>query len=147
MQIRLATVEDLHGMGTAAKAFYAASSFLRDFELSRFVQTWTNLIETGIGVIFLAEDDTHIVGAIGGTAYPDPNSFRLVAAEWFWFVESGYRGIAGIKLYREFELWAKKRGAVEIQMIHLSDSMPGKLERFYKNLGFVPAETRYVKAL
>jgi GNAT superfamily N-acetyltransferase len=126
--------------------FHAAFRFLKRFELEMFVRSWTALIESGAGIIFLLSSETRIAGALGGIAYPDLYSGDLIATEFFWFVREGSRG-GGLKLYRAFEQWARDRQCSQIRMVHLLDSMPEKLSRVYKHLGFVPAETHYVKAL
>lgn len=145
--IHTASVEDLPKIAPIAKEFFLASQFLRRFELDRFVQVWTSLIESGTGVIFAIEDHSgEWAGAIGGVIYPDLYSGVLVATEFFWFVREGFRG-QGIKLYRAFEHWARLRECSEIRMVHLMDSMPEKLERFYRHYDYVPAERLYVKEL
>lgn len=99
-------------------------------------------------MIFLEEeaDDGLINGALGGLIHRDLYGERLIVEEMFWFMRPDTRG-GGVRVYRAFESWAKARGAVSIQMVHLLDSMPEKVERFYKAIGFKAAEVRYIKAL
>ena len=78
--------------------------------------------------------------------HPDIYGSDLVAEEFFWFVSESYRK-DGIRLYRTFENWARERGAKTLQMVHLSDSMPDKLKKFYLRSGFAEIETRYAKSL
>lgn len=144
--IRPATVEDLEKLLAGAAEFYASSKVLKRFDPDRFVSLWTGLLDNA-GVIFLLEQDSAIAGALGGVVYPDAYSADLVATEFFWFVREGHRGRGGISLYRSFEDWARDRGAAEIRMVHLVDSMPDKLERFYTHAGFERAEVIYVKGL
>lgn len=145
--IREAHIEDLSRLGACAEAFYAASKFLKRFDLERFVAAWTALIEGGSGGVFLlVEDSGEIAGTLGGVVYPDLYSGDLVATEFFWFVREGCRG-KGLALYKAFEEWARARDCGEIRMVHLLDLMPEKLERVYRRLGFVPAEVHYVKEL
>jgi GNAT superfamily N-acetyltransferase len=144
--IRPASVADLPRLHALAESFYASSKFLRGFELERFVSAWSHLLAAG-GVIFLLVDaGDAIAGALGGVLYPDLYSGRLVATEFFWFVDPARRG-GGLKLYRAFEAWARAAGAHELRMVHLLDSMPDKLERTYKALGFAAAEIHYSKDL
>lgn len=133
-------------MGDLAAQFYATSQHLKGFDLARFCSLWARLIETGAGVIFVADDGTKLRGAIGGVAYPDPYSGRSAATEFFWFVSPESRG-CGLKLYREFECWAREQACSEIQMVYLSDSMPERLRATYERLGFHEVETRYAKEL
>jgi GNAT superfamily N-acetyltransferase len=132
-------------MGACAREFYAASRFLRTFDLARFTAMWTGLLASGAGAIFVL-DDGEIRGAIGGVAYPDIYSGELTATEFFWFVSEAHRG-GGIRLYRAFERWAKAKGCARIRMVHLMDSMPEKLQTVYERLGFEAAEVHYSKDL
>lgn len=133
-------------MHACARQFYSSSEFLGQFDIERFTQVWTNLLQMGMGVIFLMESDGQICGAIGGMVHQDLYGHELIAEEFFWFIESDARG-AGIRLYREFENWAREQGADSIQMVHLLDLMPEKVEAFYRRAGFTPIETRYSKKL
>jgi len=144
--IRKATVEDLPKMEACAREFYASSKFLTDFDPERFTALWTGLFASDIGVIFIVEDGGEIRGAIGGVVYPDTYSPRQIASEFFWWISPGHRG-EGLKLYREFESWAKGKQCQEIRMVHLLDSMPEKLERVYRHLGFHPVEVCYSKEI
>ena len=161
--IRKAAIEDLPRLHGLANEFYSASSILGrlPFEMHRFVKAWTNFLESEIGVIFLAvsihapERDNNtdrlasrdeVTGMIGGIQYPDLYSGVLIATEFFWFVSEANRG-TGIRLYKAFEGWAKEQGCEQIRMIHLNDSMPEKLAKFYLRLGYEQSETHYLKEL
>ena len=141
------TADRLAELECAARAFYASSAALHTFNLARFIEVWTTLLSGGRAVIFADRRAGAIVGTIGGILHPDLyDTAREVADEFFWFVRPEHRG-AGLALYREFEQWARDRGAHEIQMCHLRDVMPEKVERFYLRAGFHPIETRYAKEL
>lgn len=144
--IRTATAADLPSMHAAANAFYASSKALRHFDINKFASIWTQFLEVNFGVIFLAEADGLIVGALGGVIHPDLYGSELIAEEFFWFIQAESRG-SGLKLYAKFEEWARSRGAVEIQMVHLLDLMPEKVGTFYRRAGYSPIETRYSKRL
>lgn len=144
--IRELPISELFRLAPAAKEFYAASRFLGVFHLARFEQIWTSLIEGGNGVIFADEREGEIVGTIGGIVHRDIYGEGTIAEEFFWFVREEFRG-SGILLYREFERWAKGKGAAQIQMVHLLDVMPHKVGDFYIRCGYVPVETRYTKEL
>ncbi len=144
--IRQATVEDLPRMESAARAFFASSRFLRRFDMDRFIRAWAALLSSGTGVIFALFDRDEVCGAIGGVVYPDINTGELIASEFFWFIRPGSRG-DGLRLYRAFERWARTQACRQIRMVHLTDSMPDRLARVYRRLGYLPAETHYVKEL
>lgn len=144
--IRQATTADLPRMAGLAKEFYASSRMLRHFQIDRFVETWNSFISLGMGVIFLSVEKDEITGTIAGLVHRDANCDDLIAQEFYWFVHKDSRG-EGIKLYRTFEDWAKAKGAHEIRMGYLVDSMPDKVKHFYQRLGFHEVETNYAKRL
>lgn len=146
--IRKAEVNDLPKIDGCAQEFYSASRLLSrlPFVLERFVSSWTSFIESGVGAVFIAEEDGEVTGAIAGVIYPDLYSGVLVATEFFWIVREEKRG-PGVRLYEAFERWAREQGCAQVRMVHLLDSMPDKLERFYKHFGYEPTETHYVKEL
>lgn len=146
MHIKPATVADLASCGPAAREFYASSKHLKAFDLERFCSAWKNLLESGVGTIFLLWHEGAIVGAIGGVVYPEMYSDAMVAQEFFWFVSPKHRG-QGADLYRAFEQWARENGATEIRMGFLHDSMPERLTVVYKRWGFQPIETNWAKEL
>lgn len=144
--IHAATVEDLPSISAYAEEFYAQSKHLKAFDAATFEQSWKQFLLLGIGVILISIEDDHPTGWIGGISYPDVNSGKQTAIEMFWFVRPGSRG-SGVRLYREFEQWARLKGCDELRMVHLSDSMPDKLKRFYEAQGFDEVETHYAKEL
>lgn len=145
--IRQAELADLPKLAAGAAEFYAASEFLTSFDIGRFCELWASLLRGPNGVIFIEEgDDGLINGALGGMIHRDIYGEALIAEEFFWFMRPDTRG-GGVRVYRAFEAWAKARGAVSMQMVHLLDSMPEKVARFYHAVGFKAAETRYIKTL
>jgi RimJ/RimL family protein N-acetyltransferase len=144
--IREATPADLPRLATCAQEFYASSKFLKNFNLDRFTSLWSSFIAEGIGVVFVFEKNGELQGAIGGMRSADLYSGDPYTAELFWFIREGHRG-AGLQLYRAFEKWSRTHKCKEIRMIHLSDSMPERLERVYKHLGFELIECHYGKQL
>jgi GNAT superfamily N-acetyltransferase len=144
--IRPATINDLPTLEPIAREFYACSKFLEGFDIDHFCSVWTQLFDSGLGVIFLALKDDEIVGALGGVAYPEIYTGEMVASEFFWFIRAEHRG-GGLKLYRAFEQWAKDMKCGRIRMVHLLDSMPEKLQTTYLRLGFAAAEVHYTKEI
>lgn len=144
--IRTATIHDLEQAGERLGQFYADIG--RAFKMENFVQFYGTLIESGLGVMFLLLDGDLIQGGIAGIALPDPHNGVLMAQEFFWYVRAEARGGLGSgRLYRAFENWAIEQRCEEIQMVHLQQSMPGRLEAFYRKQGYQLIETRYSKRL
>ena len=138
--------KDLQRLGPLACQFYAASKFLRAFDMERFESLWKGLLESGNGVIYVLESNGEITGVIGGVLHPEAYSGELIAQEFFWYVDEKRRG-HGIRLYRCLENWARIKGCMELRMAHLSDSMPEKVADFYRRVGYEKVETLYAKRL
>lgn len=147
IEIRRLCRFNLRALAPLAKEFYASSQFLRRFDLERFTALWKNAMEMEAGTILVAMDGEDIIGAIAGMVYPEAYSGDLIAQEFFWFVHPDHRGLAGIRLYKAFEDWAKQKGCAEIRMGHLADLMPEKVSHTYQRLGFVEVERNYAKRL
>jgi GNAT superfamily N-acetyltransferase len=144
--IRPANIDDLPKLTGLADEFFASSAHLVAFDPAVFGNTWREILNAGVGVIFIAFEDDVPTGAIGGMSYKDPNNGRQTASEMFWFVRPDRRGI-GVALYAQFENWARSRSCVDIRMVHLSDSMPSKVKRFYEAIGYREVETHYAKEI
>ena len=145
--IRQLGIDDLDALEDAAREFYAAAPGLGVFRLDHFRAPWAQILANGSGVIFADEcADGQIHGVIGGVVHREIYGDRTIAEEFFWFVRQYSRG-SGVALYRRFERWARERGADEIQMCHLIESMPAKVARFYQGAGFRAVEVRYAKSL
>ncbi len=143
--IRELAISEVDSLIPLAREFYSTSRFLGVFDIEKFRQIWTQLLSSG-GVIFVDDRDGVPAGVIGGFLHSELYGSSLLAEEMFWLVAKERRG-RGIALYRAFEAWARARGAESIQMVHLSDSLPEKLEAFYLKMGFEQVETRYSKRL
>lgn len=138
---------NLPRLAVCAHEFAASTKYVKNFNFERFCEVWKSFIEHGAGIILvLIDGDYSIVGMLGGLAIPEPYSGDLGASEMFWFVRDGHRG-GGLSLYRAFEAWAREKGCVQIRMAGLSDSMPEKMDKIYRRLGFEPCERQYVKEL
>lgn len=144
--IRTLKASEFGALEAGAREFYAASRWLGRFDPERFRALWSELYNAGAGVILASFDEGTITGALGGIVHREIYGDRLIAEEFFWFARPEHRG-AGVALYRCFEEWARSRGAAAIQMVHLFDSMPEKVARFYLRSGFEPVEMRYQKDL
>ena len=86
-------------------------------------------------------------GVILGIVYPlFYNTNILIAQELGWWVEPEYRGTTiSIKLLKEFEQEAKKRGVSKIIMICLETQNPDGLKNIYERMDYKALEFSYVK--
>jgi GNAT superfamily N-acetyltransferase len=69
-----------------------------------------------------------------------------MTVETFWFTDPKKRGY-GKMLLDAYEQYASQCGAKKAAMIHMMDSYPDSLERFYKRQGYKLIEKHYVKEL
>jgi GNAT superfamily N-acetyltransferase len=132
---------------TLGRAFYAEGKVTDPFDVNYFMQAWENYFKIGIGAMWVFESGGKIQGALGALLFPDHYSGSPIASEAFWFIDSGARGLGGIRLLQTFEDWAVEVKAKKILMAHLQDSMPQKLEKFYLHRGFRHIESIYMKQL
>lgn len=70
----------------------------------------------------------------------------LYASETVWWIDPGARGgPAAVRMLREYEAWARRRGCVFIGMAALA-TFPGA-GKLYERAGYKPTETHYMKVL
>ncbi len=125
------------------KAFEEATGLVKvdsDYAFERYRE----MMENGICRIFVAEDSGVLQGAIGFIIANDLHDGGKTAIETFWFVDPTYRGI-GKSLFNTFEKEAIAMGCKKLAMIHLADSYPDSLERFYLSNGYRLLEKHYIK--
>ena len=142
-EITEATIDEIPEMTRIAQGFEQASSHVKvNYEHS--VKTYINFINSGIGVVLLLKKDNVIIGGLGAIKAPDLHEGVMMAIETFWFVSPEHRG-RGLTLFDAFEEWAERNGCIDKAMIHMVDSYPGILEKFYTRSGYELVEKHYVK--
>lgn len=139
-------ISDLHRLEPLASQFCDAAACLEGFRFGIFRNFWERLLATGQAKIFITSDGERITGAIGCSVHVEPYWVGIVAEELFWFVSPSDRG-SGVALYRAFRNYATESGASSMQMVHLLDSMPDEVGKFYTSQDFQPVEIRYIKKL
>ena len=151
MNIRQAEKKDLDGLVKLLVPFYYESEVWKNngmkLCLKSIRSTFTRLIE-GAGVILVA-DNGNLMGALGGVVSPSWMDYsQKTVQEVFYFVDKKYRGSsAAVRLLSAFAAWAKKLGAISVEMISLPNSERSKIERLYERKGFRPSELFYVRRL
>jgi len=98
----------------------------------------------GICGLFALYEGDDLIGGLGCIKAPDLHDGRLTAIETFWLVLPEYRG-QGMKLFKVFEQWAAEQGCEKKAMIHMADSFPEVLGRFYAKKGYKLAELHWIK--
>lgn len=93
--------------------------------------------------VFVADrGDGQLTGMIGVFLHPHPFTGERTASEMFWWVDPETRG-EGMRLLRAAEAWARRAGAVVLQM----GAPDARVGQFYERLGFTKLETSYARRL
>ena len=127
-------------------AFEDASSMIK-VDVQYAHDSYQKLLDRGVCKIYYAETDSRqIQGTIGFIITNDLHDGKKMAIEAFWFVDPKYRGL-GKKLFDRFEKEAKKLGCKKLGMVHMVDSYPDTLKKFYENSGYKLLEMHYIKEI
>ncbi|MCP3924916.1 MAG: GNAT family N-acetyltransferase [Desulfobacterales bacterium] len=128
------------------KAFEDASSEIT-VDVQYAHDSYQELLEKGVCKIYYAEtEEKQIQGTIGFIITNDLHDGKKMAIEAFWFVDPRYKGL-GKKLFDRFELEAKKLGCKKLGMVHMVDSYPDSLKKFYEKSGYKLLELHYIKEI
>lgn len=130
----IATEADLPQIVEYAKAFHGYSPWSVYPMDEHATETYARGVMAA-GVILISDK-----GMIGGLLSPVPFAPQLVVAvELFWWGDG--------KLKKDFEAWAKERGAKAVQFSALADDRSDIMARLFRRDGFRPVETGYLKDL
>lgn len=124
--------------------FYAEGQIPGRFVPRVFSDSWTQLINAGIGEIWVLVRDESICGAIGFIATKDPCDGEMVASELFWFMDRTARG-RGTVLLDKFEERAAQLGCKRMLMVHLASLRGETLSHFYQRRGYKLLESHFIK--
>lgn len=141
-QIMEATPADIPIIVAKALDFNASTPYraLIVFEPARLADVAAQLIESELGVVFLASRDGVVIGMLGAAIQVHPLSGERIASEIVWWVDADARGgRAAIRLLARFEQWAAMHEATLSQMVAPDE----RTERFYLKLGFTKVETLF----
>ena len=139
----LTTYEDILSATKVMKNFEQSSNHVK-VDIEHSAQAYTKMVNSGISAFFSLEYDGVCFGGLGCIKAPDLHEGTLTAIETFWFVLPEHRG-KGILLFNAFEKWADKQGCKNKAMIHMADSFPETLSKFYKRKGYELAEYHFIK--
>jgi GNAT superfamily N-acetyltransferase len=145
-RVRELTTAEIPALIKELKAFERESCFVK-VDIDYSTKTCIGLCESGAGTVFgLFDRNGEIAGGLGCLVGPELSTGRKIAVETFWFVNPLKRG-NGLKLVDAFEQWAIDNGCEAAAMIHLADSHPESLKRFYEASGYRLLEMHYIKTL
>lgn len=148
MHIRPLTIEELPQCIPFGQAFHQEMQLPGRFLPEEFLKNWTFFLQHYTAVILTLWKDETLAGGLGGMVTPDLLDGRLLATEFFWFMDPAHRtGTGAIRLLHAYEAWAKEKGATEVRMVHLVGNHDDQLGRIYQKLGYGLIELNYRKPL
>jgi len=144
--IRLATVSDIQALVDLGKMLHESSTHSRHpYKPSKVADLLHSLI-TGLGVVFVAERNGALVGALAGGLSEVWYSDVLVAFDYSLFIKPEKRnGITSFRLMVAFETWAREMGAKEVHMGITTGINVESTSRLYESQGFHQIGPLYVK--
>lgn len=135
--IREATFDDIPQLIKIGEEFHQYQNDGTEYDKVAVFNKCSEMIKDPNSVIFVSEG-----GMIGGSVVPIWYSNQTQAAEFAWCGSGG-----GISLLRQFETWAKEKGATRVVMAHLLVEGAERVEAIYDKLGYKKAEVAYYKEL
>lgn len=145
MIIRIIKAEEMLRITAFMKQFEEETAFVK-VNVGYATMRYEEMINAGAATVFVAEKDGELMGALGSIKAPDLHNGEIIAIETFWFTAPEHRG-CGVKLLDAFEKWAADNGCAKTAMIHLADSMPDRLEKFYLKRGYQLIEKHYTRRI
>ena len=144
--IRAATKDDVARIVEMSRLFYATTSYAEwaDFHEETVANLANSLLNDH--VMLVAEVDGKVYGMVGLFVAPHLFNVNVKAAyEVVWWVEPEAQGAGvGKALLQAIEPACREKGAVAIQMVHLSSSPP-QAALIYERMGFVHTESSYTR--
>lgn len=95
---------------------------------------------------FVAVKGDEVIGVLGGRVVTDFCSDLPAYEEVIWYMKTEYRKY-GIRLFHHVIEWCIVHGLGRITMCCMHNSKTEKLFKLYKQMGFRPMETRFIKEL
>ncbi len=145
--IREARIDEVRAVTEFMTRFESCTEHVK-VDVDHATANYETFIREGRGAMLVLFDDVTgaIQGGLGCIKGSDLHFPRTMAIETFWYVGEEFRG-KGTLLFQAFEEWARRNGCDACAMIHLSDSYPETLEKFYVRNGYELVEKHYVREL
>ena len=145
--IRYIKPDEMHITESVARAFFKESGIAGTLNFPHFCEQWSKLIELDVASILMYFNSSdQPMGIIGGLCTECTMTKDMTAQEVFWWVDPSLRGrTCAIHLLREWERWARDRGAKRIYVGNLYRLNNDAMMSIYNRIGYQPAELHYVK--
>lgn len=149
--IRKFELKDINQIYQCAKSFEKESNVFKSIggiDEKTFKENLEKYFNHNLLKCWVVEKENKIVSGLACVEILDFLSNVKCLIEMFWFCLKEYRGnLENIKMFKIMEDYAKNNDIGYIQMIHLCDSMPEKMEKFYKKKGYKMLQKCYNKEL
>ena len=128
---------------------FSAEAKVGKFDVDAFKKSMEIPLLRGSAGLWIAEnDDSELIGILGGMRTPLFFNTSVVAIEMFWYVHPQHRGgTVGFRLLEEFERWARGSGVDAIHLAYIEGVHDEKMKGFYERRGYTKLETIYRKQL
>ncbi len=140
--IREATVDDISALLEMAPRFHAASPWAHiPLNIEKLRTSLLNLITSDGATLLVNDDLSGAIGLVSGQIY---FADAVVVQETFWWCE---KPGAGLALLDAAEKWARDTGASHMSMIRLEGLGDDRVDKIYRQRGYVSTEHTYLKGL
>ncbi len=145
--LRNLTASDVPAMIPLGIAFFEYAKLPGVFNVGRFSDVWTKLLESGSGLVVGYFDPSGVLrGGAGIYVTPDSLTTDTIAYEAFFYIDPAHRG-RGVALLHQLETEARNAGAKRLWMVHLENEHANAMQRYYERQGFTLREHLYMKVL
>ena len=149
MGIRFAATADVAALVQGGERMHALTRF-RDqpYDPAKVSKAFTDIIQAGQGkyVLLVAENKTHIVGALVGVVEQQIFSNHYTASIMHIDVLPEARmGGWAVRLLKAFEQWAKNRGVIELGFGVNSEYDMQRIGQFAQRMGYRKVGENYVR--
>lgn len=135
--IRAATPADIPRIIEMGITMHAKTSYSRFVYDHGKAATFLQEQIAGDGVVFVAEVDGQVIGAMVGSIVDQWFNDDLIAYEYGVYVEPSRRnGFVALRMIRAFVEWARIKGAKQVQMGICTGVNVDGISRLYESAGF-----------
>jgi hypothetical protein len=146
MIIRAATNDDLDAMVRLGEWFARESGHDDLFDAVSVYETIARLIDAGQFVVVIEHEGELVGGMLGVVERMWMNANHRCGFVIAWNVRHKVRGWVGIRMLRQFQQWARARGAVSLSVPWVP-TMDQRTARVLERNGYRVGEANYVCTL
>lgn len=144
--IREISADEMPMLDATARRYHGMID-IGEYDGKRFAQTWGAMIELGMALVVVDEDDSGVQGAIGVVIAPCPSTVDTLATVAFWYVNPEVRGLRGARLLLAVEQIAASRGAHRVSVALTETAQTDKIAASLERRGYGLFERIYSRRL